>query len=326
MYDSQQDPFIPCLSPHEQIQHLLSKGVKFDLISQQDAEQYLIKNNNYFKLRAYRKNYDKYVGGIHDGKYINLDFAMLKDLAILDMRLRYTLLQLTLDVEHFEKVKLLKYVSERQKNGFQIVEEYTKSLYEFETNETSTRKPYTQLFQEINRNKSNHYCSGIIDKFQEHFPVWAFVEIIPFGTFTHFLGFVCDYFKDKKWKNDYYLLKDVKKIRNAAAHNNCILNNLLPGTTEYKSNYGLLRELNSIGITQDQRNRRLSNAAVHDITTLLYAHKQLVTSTGVLKAEGQALHSLIERFYYHIDYYQSNDVILATFDFLKKVIDNFYPM
>ena len=98
MYDSQQDPFIPCLSPHEQIQHLLSKGVKFHLISQQDAEQYLIKNNNYFKLRAYRKNYDKYVGGIHDGKYINLDFAMLKDLAILDMRLRYTLLQLTLDV------------------------------------------------------------------------------------------------------------------------------------------------------------------------------------------------------------------------------------
>lgn len=326
MYDSQQDPFIPCLSPHEQIQHLLSKGVKFDLISQQDAEQYLIKNNNYFKLRAYRKNYDKYVGGMYDGKYINLDFAMLKDLAILDMRLRYTLLQLVLDVEHFEKVKLLKQVSDKQKNGYQIVEDYMQSLREIEMDETDSRYPYTYLLQEIKRNKSSYYCSGIIDKFQVHFPVWAFVEIIPFGTFTHFLGFTCDYFQDKKWKDDYYLLKDVKKIRNAAAHNNCILNNLRPDTSKHKSNYGLLRELTKIGITQDQRNSRLNNAAVQDITTLLYAHKQLVTSTGVLKAQGQALHALIERFYLNIDYYQTNDIIIATFDFLKKLIDNFYPM
>lgn len=37
------------------------------------------KNNNYFKLRAYRKNFEKYVGGAKNGQYINLDFAMLKD-------------------------------------------------------------------------------------------------------------------------------------------------------------------------------------------------------------------------------------------------------
>lgn len=200
------------------------------------------------------------------------------------------------------------------------------SLRDIKMDETNFRNPYAHLLQEIGRNKSSYYCSGIIDKFQDHFPVWAFVEIIPFGTFTHFLSFTCDYFQDKKWKDDYYLLKDVKKIRNAAAHNNCILNNLRPGTSVHKSNYGLIRELTKIGITQDQRNSRLKNAAVQDITTLLYAHKQLVTSTGVLKARGQSLNALMERFYRNIDYYQTNDIIIATFGFLKKVIDNFYPV
>lgn len=326
MCNHQQAPFIQCLSPHEQIQHLLSKGVQFDLTSQQEAEEYLAKNNNYFKLRAYRKNYDKYDGGIYAGKYIHLDFAMLKDLAILDMRLRYTLLQLVLDVEHFEKVKLLKCVSEQEQNGYQIVDSYQEKLYEIEMDENEYRKPYTHLQQEISRNKSSYYCNGIIDKFQGHFPVWAFVEIIPFGLFTHFLGFACDYFQDKKWKNDYYLLMDVKKIRNATAHNNCILNNLRPGTSTHRSNYRLLQELNRIGITQSQRTGRLSNAAVQDIATLLYTHKQLVTSTGVLKARAQSLHALMERFYRNIDFYKTNDIIISTFDFLKKVVDNFYPM
>lgn len=50
----------PILSAKEQINHLKSKGVKFNLCSEESAIQYLEKNNNYFKLRAYRKNYEKY--------------------------------------------------------------------------------------------------------------------------------------------------------------------------------------------------------------------------------------------------------------------------
>ena len=81
----------PQLTPKEQIEHLKKKGVKFNYISEDEAIKYLSDNNNYFKLRAYRKSFEKYTEGENEGKYIDLDFAMLKDLAIIDMRFRYTL-------------------------------------------------------------------------------------------------------------------------------------------------------------------------------------------------------------------------------------------
>ena len=64
----------PMLTPSELIEHLESKGVKFELINKEDAQKYLEENNNYFKLVSYRKNFPKYENGENCGKYINLDF------------------------------------------------------------------------------------------------------------------------------------------------------------------------------------------------------------------------------------------------------------
>ena len=68
----------PMLTPSELIEHLESKGIKFELINKEDAKKYLEENNNYFKLVSYRKNFPKYENGDNKGKYINLDFEMLK--------------------------------------------------------------------------------------------------------------------------------------------------------------------------------------------------------------------------------------------------------
>lgn len=89
----------PMLNAEELIKHLESKGVKFELTSIQDARKYLEENNNYFKLVSYRKNFSKYEQGNNKGKYINLDFKMLEDLSIIDMRLRKTMLSIVLDKE-----------------------------------------------------------------------------------------------------------------------------------------------------------------------------------------------------------------------------------
>ena len=85
-------------------------------------------NNNYFKLVSYRKNFPKYENGENSGKYINLDFKMLTDLSIIDMRIRKTMLSIVLDLEHYAKVKLLSKMENDSKDGYTIVEEYIQNL------------------------------------------------------------------------------------------------------------------------------------------------------------------------------------------------------
>ena len=67
----------PILSLEGQIEHLKSKGVKFDIFNETEAKDYLTSHNNYFKLTAYRKNYAKHPDGENKDKYIELDFAYL---------------------------------------------------------------------------------------------------------------------------------------------------------------------------------------------------------------------------------------------------------
>lgn len=101
---AQQKPF---MSPEELVEKLLNKGVTFNYdYTQARAIEYLKKNNNYYKLSSYRKNFTKG----DDGKYIDLDFSCLVDLGIIDMLFRYQVMRMALDIEHFEKVKLLTFL------------------------------------------------------------------------------------------------------------------------------------------------------------------------------------------------------------------------
>ena len=115
----------PKLTVDEQIEHLKSKGVTFDLCSEEDARETLSDKTYYFKLAAYRVLFDKRVGGERDGEYVGLDFGHLRDLAAIDHMFRYMLLPMTLDIEHFAKVKLMREVTERaDEDGYSIVVDY----------------------------------------------------------------------------------------------------------------------------------------------------------------------------------------------------------
>lgn len=307
----------PLLDISGQISHLKGKGIKFEYISEKSAREYLERNNNYFRLRAYRKNFRKHPDGINKDKYIDLDFAMLVDLSVIDMRLRYVLLTLVLDVEHFAKVRLLKAITDYNEDGYQIVEDYFNSLKETDCLSNSNR--YETLHAELDRNKDNPYCGGIIEKYNGSYPIWAFVEIIPMGSFIRFYEFCANRLGDKDLLNIVFLLKTVKDLRNAAAHSNCIIYDMGTQDAKYKPNYAMLQKLSSISKTT--RQKKLGNERTRQITTLLYTHSFLVTSEGVSERAKNDLLEIIKRMKRNSSYYANNDVIKSNFSFFEKVVD-----
>ena len=310
----------PLLNSKQQVLHMKNKGIQFNIISDGDAEIYLRENNNYFKLRSYRKNFGKYVGGENDGKYMDLDFAALKDLSIIDMRLRYVVIHMALDVEHFLKVKLLQRAEANLEDGYAIVNDFFAELQNADA--ANGTHYFNQLSDELNRNKDNPYCGGIIRACSDGYAIWAFVEVIPLGSLLSFYKFCANRFNDKDMLIDYHLMKDIKELRNAAAHNNCIINDMGIKDSKYPPNYMMQAALSSI--PKATRQKRLHNERLRQLCTLLYTHNRLVKSTGIHEHTADVLKYLTSRMFKHEEYYGDTSLVLGCFRFFKKVSEVFF--
>ncbi len=71
----------PMLNFDEQIAKLKQMHIFFNIIDTENANELLRKNNYFFKLAYFRKNFEKKKGG-----YI-IDFSSLSDLSTIDMNL-----------------------------------------------------------------------------------------------------------------------------------------------------------------------------------------------------------------------------------------------
>ena len=88
---------------------------------------------------------------------------MLTDLSIIDMRLRNEMLLITLDVEHFSKVRLLGKMEERRADGYKIVRDFLQQQDDLGTH------PYDK----IDKGKSSPYTSGLVERRPDYdFPAW----------------------------------------------------------------------------------------------------------------------------------------------------------
>ena len=304
------------LTPREQVEHLLSKGVKFERWSEEDAEDYLRKNNSYFRLRSYRSNFAKRAGGERDGQYINLDFAMLVDLSVIDMCLRNELLPLTLDIEHFSKMSLLDVIEANGEDGYGIVQDFLASY--------AVQSGANPVVSEIERGLSSPYTRGLIQSHPDaDYPVWEFFEVIPFGRFAHFVRFCGNRFGDDALLDRFYLLQSVKGLRNACAHNSCIINDMKSGDATHRARAAVTKALGEIGVGRDARRTKLSNERFQQIATTLFLHSH-IASSGVVEHRGVRLEELVSRMAKHGDYYEPGGLVLTGFAFIESMVDGWY--
>lgn len=152
------------------------------------------------------------------------------------------------------------------------------------------------------------------------------MEVVTFGTFTYFYKFCAKKFGDQDMVDDFYLLQSVKGLRNACAHNNCIINDMRAGKPRHKARYAVMEALGEVdGVGAGQRRSKMSNERFQQIVTTLYMHKHLASS-GIYKHRCSELAKFVERVNRHLDYYVGNDQVLSGFYFLTKVIGAWFPV
>lgn len=304
-----------------QVEHMKNKGIKFNIEDESFAINYLSNNTYYFKLKAYGKLYDKYNSGDNKGQYLNLEFAYLRDLATVDSLLRKKILSIAIDVEHYLKVKLLQDFNKSNEDGYDVIEAF-KNLD-------------SQHFDKEIKNKSyGRACKDLVEKYKNDFAIWNFVEIISFKDFQELYKLFYSRNKElfclkknkENFKGEYfYLITPVRLLRNAAAHNNCLLIDLVKAPDlSFDPEYTVCTFLGKNGIKNTTINKQMSKPVINDFCVLLY----LYSLVAPLKAQQHAFEELKDffdnRIIKHKEYYKNNSILLSAYDFMKKVIDIFY--
>lgn len=299
------------LSVDELIEHMKIKGITFNEVSEEDAKEFLQKNNYYMKLASYRANYQKCVSGKREGQYQKLDFGYLKELSTIDMHLRYIIIEMCLDIEHAIKVKLLEHATNNPvEDGYDIVRKFI------------AQDENMRVLKNIRSHKSGEYCKALIEKYYPYFPIWVFVELISFGDLLYFCSFYEKTYGVQIVNN--MLMNTVRDMRNAAAHSNCILNQMterIDDTKQVNSDISnFVKEMTDISKTSRVNN--LKYKFTNNFITLLYVYDSLMTEKSKKKRYKELQEFIDGRVIKNKEYFKSNTKIVGVYNFHKKVIDN----
>jgi len=326
--NSNQISLRPMMKISEMVQYLKNKNVKFDLISEDDAETYLKYNNNYYNVTAYKHNFPKYPSpaGKYEGLYQDLDFAYLKDMAIIDYRIRLLLFKMIIDIEHYLKIKILNKIEEIEgEDGYTIVNLYLEKDF---NDEKFPKIVHNSIFKKV----GNEYYQKIFSKYDvdkdkklENIPIWEFLEIITFGELVNFYDFYTKEYNLVDENRDVYILRDIVKLRNAVAHNTCVLSELNKKDNAYPASYKIVQYLKDCNIGKVTRNNKLSNSRIRQITYTLYMFNEIVTSDGIKENVNKEINKLFfDRIILHKEYYNNNELLKSIYSYFKNIIETKY--
>lgn len=318
----------PMLAACNLIQRMRGKGICFDIMSLSEAETYLIEKNNYLRTASYRKLFEKYTNGQNRGRYMNLDFAYLVELSTIDMHLRYLIEKMCLDIEHALGVRLLNLIeNDPNEDGYQIVEDFLDSQPSVRTAIShAASSPYVkdlaQKYLQITASTSEIGKTQYEVTQYNDCPAWVLIEMLSFGDIIRLYDFYCQRSCHKPIKIQ--VLNLVRSLRNAVAHNNCVLLYLRTGICSPQQ--AVSSEIAfTCSLKKTQIQKHLSSRTMLEFAALLVCYKALVGNEITRHRITELKAMFRERIASHEEYFRKNLLLVASYKFATEMIDGLFP-
>jgi len=301
----------------------MKKNISFTSIDK--AKEFLENSNYFYKIKSFSKLFDKIE---NTNKYKHLYFDQLVELSKIDLYLRRILFEMCLSIEHQLKIDLINDISnDENEDGYSLVQCYFK-------NNKLLYKKFEKDCETANKTKNykTTYASEIVIKYFPQIPIWALVETITFNDFVKIYKLYYQ-MKEKRTgiKSDetiYSFFWSIRIIRNACAHNNCIINSLnkiLP-----QRNKELMYELTKtkkIKLSKNEKGK-FDFTLITDITVIVVCFIKIIKSEKIRNHGINELKDLFENrckenikmFNYE---FEDNKFIIDSFKLIKKIIDNY---
>ncbi len=281
-------------------------GITFNLMGEEAAMQFLQKNNFFFRLKLYAQTCTEQT---KKGKYKGLDFGHLVELSTIDMFLRKLLFKMTVDLEHYLKVKL---VNDCQTNpaddGYEVVENFLRGH--------ESVRAYIRQFA-----GGNFYGANMFSEHVQSPAVWNFVEMMPFVDFISFYGF---YYREFRQECTYVKHFDsVRRLRNACAHNSSLISSFkqVPNFRyDMDTSFELLQ--GGLGIGNGVISSSMRVPVLNDFAVMLSVYTRLVSSPMVKEKTFQEMKDFFDgRMVAHKDYFESYTDVKSAYRFARCVLE-----
>lgn len=171
------------------------------------------------------------------------------------------------------------------------------------------------------------YSRNVAGKYGEagSMAVWNFMELVPFGELISFYKYFFierGEVRDRIARKVKPLLFPAKTLRNAAAHNNCILNAMRDRLSKpvgviaksLRDDYGYDAEL--VGLT-----RRVP--VVHDLSALLICYDHIVEGPGIRADRARDMRALRQRLTRHLDFFSKQPEVTAVIGSVSLLLGGF---
>lgn len=278
----------------EQIAHLKAGGVRFELMTEVQAREFLETRSYYFKVKAYRANYARLASDSvrSSGTYLDLDFGHLVELSNIDFSLSRLVLPITLAVEHALKVRV----------NTMLMRDPKEDLAELLVRQIGV--PAVSGEGSI---RANPYTKALVEHCGSRFDLWHLWELEPFSWHVRYYCRLHKYLEPDQEVPFEHLLFITRKLRNAVSHGNCLLADTtqkIPtkekhGRTDLEVTRRALAMTDKPAKAHSGRSRTFQGAldrlVVNNYAAALLCHLEFVESPSVLEYTARHVLELRER-------------------------------